>query len=131
MEIDKDNLEKALSKKDAKAEQNPEMPKEAEIGFHQGCLNTLVNERNELFKMIQNVEAVMQAHLRRDKMYNGIGIEELKLLSDLGGVVCRFMPLYLADNVDKQYVRGEIKKKPSISDIEGANRFIIKLEKIS
>ncbi|MBW1672244.1 MAG: class I SAM-dependent methyltransferase [Deltaproteobacteria bacterium] len=75
--------------------------------------------------------AVMQAHLRRDKMYNGIGIEELKLLSDLGGVVCRFMPLYLADNVDKQYVRGEIKKKPSISDIEGANRFIIKLEKIS
>ena len=42
-----------------------EMPKETEIGFHQGCLNTLVAERNELFKMIQNVEAIMQAHLKR------------------------------------------------------------------
>ena len=67
MEIDKENLEKALSKKDSKQkkESAPEMPKETEIGFHQGCLNTLVAERNELFKMIQNVEAIMQAHLKR------------------------------------------------------------------
>ncbi|GAJ23304.1 unnamed protein product, partial [marine sediment metagenome] len=36
-----------------------------EIGFHQGALNTLVNERNELFKMIQNIEAIIQAHLKR------------------------------------------------------------------
>ena len=58
--INKDNLEKAFDKKEA-----VEMPKETEIGFHQGALNTLVNERNELFKMIQNAEAVMQAHLKR------------------------------------------------------------------
>jgi len=58
--INKDNLEKAFDEK-----QTPAMSKETEIGFHQGALNTLVNERNELFKMIQNAEAVMQAHLKR------------------------------------------------------------------
>lgn len=58
--INKDNLEKAFDEKKA-----PAMPKETEIGFHQGALNTLVNERNELFKMIQNIEAIMQAHLKR------------------------------------------------------------------
>jgi len=60
VKVDKDNLEKAFDEKQA-----PAMPKETEIGFHQGALNTLVNERNELFKMIQNAEAVMQAHLKR------------------------------------------------------------------
>ncbi len=63
MAIDKDNLEKALSDKDE--QKAPEMSKEMEIGFHQGALNTLVNERNELFKMAQNVEAVMRAHIKR------------------------------------------------------------------
>lgn len=58
--IDKENLEKALDEKEA-----PIMSKETEIGFHQGALNTLINERNELFKMIQNIEAIMQAHLKR------------------------------------------------------------------
>jgi len=62
-EINKENLEKALSSKDeSKA---PQMPKEMEIGFHQGTLNTLVAERNELFKMIQNIEMIMQAHIKR------------------------------------------------------------------
>ncbi len=58
--INKDNLEKAFDKKDA-----PVMSKDMEIGFHQGALNTLVNERNELIKMIQNIENLMQAHLKR------------------------------------------------------------------
>ena len=61
VKIKADNLEKALSKKD----EAPKMTKEVEIGFHQGALNTLVAERNELFKMIQNVEAIMQMHLKR------------------------------------------------------------------
>ena len=60
VKIDKDNLEKALSKKE-----EPKMPKDMEIGFHQGALNTLAAERNELFKMIQNVEVIMQMHLKR------------------------------------------------------------------
>jgi len=60
VKVNKDNLEEAFDKKEA-----VKMPKEIEIGFHQGALNTLVNERNELFKIIQNAEAVMQAHLKR------------------------------------------------------------------
>lgn len=61
--IDKESLEKALAKKDKPKE--IEMSKEEEIGFHKGSLNTLVAERNELIKMAQTVEAIMQAHLKR------------------------------------------------------------------
>jgi hypothetical protein len=60
-EINKDNLEDALNKKDEK----PKISKEMEIGFHQGALNTLINERNELIRMIQQTEQVMQAHMKR------------------------------------------------------------------
>ena len=47
------------------SENKVEMPKDVEIGFHQGSLNTLVNERNELFRMLQVVENLMQAHIKR------------------------------------------------------------------
>jgi hypothetical protein len=63
MEIKKDNLEKALVGKNESKQ--PELSKEMEIGFHQGALNTLINERNELIKVIQQVENVMQAHMKR------------------------------------------------------------------
>jgi len=67
--VNTDNLEKALSSgavnEQPKQSSQPQMPKETEIGFHQGALNTLVAERNELFKMIQNIEAIMQMHLKR------------------------------------------------------------------
>jgi len=59
--IDKDNLEKALTEQS----EQPKLSKEEEIGFHKGALNTLAAERNELFKMLQNVETIMQAHLKR------------------------------------------------------------------
>ena len=62
VEIKKDSLENALNKKD---EKQPEISKEMEIGFHQGSLNTLINERNELIKMVAQVEHVMQAHMKR------------------------------------------------------------------
>jgi len=71
MEIKKDTLEKALAEKNNKQpELSKEMDKqgiskEIEIGFHQGALNTLINERNELIKVIQQVENVMQAHMKR------------------------------------------------------------------
>ncbi len=61
VEIKKDNLEEALNKK----EEKKEIPKDMEIGFHQGALNTLVNERNEMIKMIHQIESVMQAHMKR------------------------------------------------------------------
>lgn len=71
MEIKKDDLEKALANNETKKpEISKEMSKqgiskEIEIGFHQGALNTLINERNELIKVIQQVENVMQAHMKR------------------------------------------------------------------
>jgi len=45
----------------------PKMSEEQEAGFHKGALNTLVAERNELVKMVGNVEAIMQAHISRLK----------------------------------------------------------------
>ncbi|HIG95253.1 MAG TPA: hypothetical protein HA368_00340 [Nanoarchaeota archaeon] len=73
MEINNnDSLERALNSSKASTPQRkqtnekmPQMSREEEIGFHKGALNTLVNERNEMFKMMQNVEIIMQAHLKR------------------------------------------------------------------
>ena len=73
--INNENLEKALDKKtneqqtpkmsNAKAKDSFQGSREQEVAFHQGALNTLLNERNEFFKIIQNVEGVMQAHIKR------------------------------------------------------------------
>jgi len=45
--------------------QNPEnpMPKEEVIGYHKGALNTLLAERNELLRLVQITEKLMQAHV--------------------------------------------------------------------
>jgi len=61
VELNKENLENALSGSDSK----PSISKEEEIGFHKGAVNTLVNERNELIKMAGTVESLMQMHLKR------------------------------------------------------------------
>lgn len=53
----KDNLEGTID--------TPQMSQEEEIGYHKGALGTLVNERNELIKMAQVVEQIMQAHIKR------------------------------------------------------------------
>ncbi len=60
--VDDKDLEKSLKKAEI---EEPTISKEEEIGFHKGCLNTLLGERNELVKMIQNVETIMQAHIKR------------------------------------------------------------------
>lgn len=49
----------------AKKEDGAFASKDEEIGFHKGALNTLVNERNELVKLAQFVEQLMQGHLKR------------------------------------------------------------------
>ncbi len=38
--------------------------KEEQIGFHKGSLATLAKEREEMIKIIQIVEQLMQAHLK-------------------------------------------------------------------
>lgn len=76
--VDSKDLEKALSNSEiSKENTQPQMSKEMEIGFHQGALNTLVNERNELIKMAQVTEQIMQAHMKR--------LEELGVKMNFGG----------------------------------------------
>ncbi len=43
----------------------PKMSKEEEIGYHKGAINTLVNERNELVRLLQIVDTFIQSHLKR------------------------------------------------------------------
>ena len=38
--------------------------KEELVGYHKGSLNTLIAERNELIKIVQVTESLMQAHLK-------------------------------------------------------------------
>ena len=67
MDLNKDNLENALGgteNKPAEQPEAPKMPKEMEIGFHQGALNTLAAERAELITMIQKVEKIMGMHIQ-------------------------------------------------------------------
>ena len=68
--LDVNNLEDSLnaaSGKPAPSEESkvPQMSPDEEIGFHKGAVNTLMAERNELVKMIGNVETIAQAHVKR------------------------------------------------------------------
>jgi cytochrome P450 len=65
LNIDRKKLEELAEKSEARKEQKSEMSKEEEIGIHKGTINTLLAERNELIRMISNVEMIMQAHLKR------------------------------------------------------------------
>ena len=38
--------------------------KDEQIGFHKGALSTLAKERQELVKMVQIVEQLMQMHIK-------------------------------------------------------------------
>ncbi len=62
VEIKKDKLEDALKNENS---EQLKVSKDAEIGFHQGALNTLMNERNEMIRMIAQIEHVMQMHIKR------------------------------------------------------------------
>jgi hypothetical protein len=42
----------------------PKMSREEAIGYHKGSVHTLVNERNELLRLVQIVEALIQGHLK-------------------------------------------------------------------
>ena len=81
VEVNKNDLEKALNSvvedKKESEQQLGDMTEEEEKGFHKGALNTLAAERNELIKMIGNVEAIMQAHMKRLKELGfDIGVEK-------------------------------------------------------
>ena len=40
------------------------MAKEEQIGFHKGSLTTLVKEREELARLLQIVDTLVQAHVK-------------------------------------------------------------------
>jgi len=45
-------------------EKQPEISKDEQIGFHKGSVNTLAAERNELLKIVQITESLIQAHMK-------------------------------------------------------------------
>ena len=56
--------------------------KDEQVGFHKGSLTTLAKERQELLRMVQVVEQLMQAHLKALKDL-GVDLEaEAKKVQD-------------------------------------------------
>ncbi|MBU1975605.1 MAG: hypothetical protein KKG59_04340 [Nanoarchaeota archaeon] len=45
------------------AEKKPDVSKEEQVGFHKGSLSTLAKERQEMLKILQIVEQLMQMHV--------------------------------------------------------------------
>ena len=45
-------------------EQTQTVSEEEQIGFHKGSLSTLAKEREELMRMLQIVEQLMQMHIK-------------------------------------------------------------------
>ena len=65
MEINKDEIEKALQNQSQGNQSEEPVSKDMEIGFHNGALNTLGAERAELLNMVANVEKIMGMHIQR------------------------------------------------------------------
>ncbi len=45
-------------------EQGPPMSKDEQVGYHKGAISTLVAERNELLRLVQITEGLVQAHVK-------------------------------------------------------------------
>lgn len=57
-----------------------DVSKEEQVGFHKGALSTLAKERQELLKMVNVVEQLMQMHV---KALQDLGVD-LQKLADAG-----------------------------------------------
>ena len=66
-----------MAKKTEKQEQHSasQVSKDEQIGFHKGSLSTLAKEREELLKIVQIVEQLMQMHV---KALQDLGIDLTK-----------------------------------------------------
>ena len=53
-------------------EENTGANKDEQIGFHKGALSTLAKEREEMMKIVQVVEQLMQMHIKELK---GLGVD--------------------------------------------------------
>jgi len=56
----------------SKTSNSDKVSKEEEIGFHKGAVSTLLKERDELLKMVNVVNQILQAHL---SSLEGLGVE--------------------------------------------------------
>jgi len=75
--------------------QKKETSKDEQIGFHKGALTTLAKEREEMIKILQIVEQLMQMHI--------------KSLKDLG--------VDLQKQANETQKEGKAKKSKPIEDI--------------
>jgi len=55
---------------------------EEQIGFHKGALTTLAKEREEMIRILQIVEQLMQIHI---KSLKGLGVDLEKDAKDMKG----------------------------------------------
>ena len=66
----------------APAAADPNVSKEEQIGFHKGSLSTLAKERQELSKILNIVEQLMQMHV---KALQELGIDLVKMAQEQQG----------------------------------------------
>ena len=64
MELKK-NIKKELENAVNEKGRNVSVSREETIGYHKGSITTLVNERNELVRILQVVESLIQAHVKK------------------------------------------------------------------
>lgn len=65
-------MAKKTNKTTEKTPTSPEASKEEKIGFHKGALATLTKEREEMLRILQIVEQLMQMHVKELK---GLGVD--------------------------------------------------------
>lgn len=59
-----------------------ESSNEEQIGFHKGALTTLAKEREEMLRILQIVEQLMQMHI---KSLRDLGVDLAKAAKDMKG----------------------------------------------
>ena len=66
-----------MAEKTKQVESEGKMSKDMQIGFHQGSITTLVKEREEMLKILQICESLIQLHFKSLKEL-GFDVSELK-----------------------------------------------------
>ena len=64
-----------MAKKKQEKAQQPNVSKDEQIGFHKGALSTLAKEREEMIRILQIVEQLMQMHIKGLKEL-GVDLQE-------------------------------------------------------
>ena len=64
------------------AKKGSNVSNEEQIGFHKGALTTLAKEREEMLRILQIVEQLMQMHI---KSLNDLGVDLAKAAKDMKG----------------------------------------------